>query len=71
MLVQAQVRNELLQLAVLVLELLHPPKLAYAKPAIHLLPAVEGLLRIPGSSRSAFRNDGDHGSDIIAIGVPT
>ena len=45
MLVQAQVRDELLQLAVLVLELLDPPQLADAQPAIHLLPAIEGLLR--------------------------
>lgn len=44
MLVQAQVRDELLQFAVLVLELLDPPQLADAQPAIHLLPAVECLL---------------------------
>jgi hypothetical protein len=45
--VQAQVRDELLQLAVLVLELLDPPQLADAQPAIRLLPAVERLLRYP------------------------
>ena len=47
MLVQAQIRDELLQFAVLVLELLDPPQLADAQPAIHLLPAVERLLRSP------------------------
>lgn len=47
MLVQAQVRNQLFQLPVLVLELLHLPQLADAKPAVHFLSAVEGLLRYP------------------------
>jgi hypothetical protein len=28
-------------------------------------------LRIPGSSRSVFRDDGDHRSDVIAINIPT
>ena len=46
-LVQAQVRDQLLELAVLVLELLQPPQLADAEPAVHLLPAVERLLRNP------------------------
>ena len=47
MLVRTQVRDELPQLAVLILELLDPPQLADPQPAIHLLPAVERLLRHP------------------------
>ena len=45
MLVQAQIRDELLELAILVLKLLDPPQLADVKPAIHLLSTVEHLLR--------------------------
>jgi hypothetical protein len=44
MLVQAQVRDQLLELTVLVLELLHTPHLADAQPAVHLLATVERLL---------------------------
>ena len=39
--------TQLLQIAVLVLELLQPPQLAHAEPAIELLPAIERLLRDP------------------------
>lgn len=44
MLVEAEVRNELLELAILVLELLQAPQLAHTKPAVQLLPAIKGLL---------------------------
>src|SRR4051812_19546320 len=47
MLVQAEVGDQLLQLAVLVLELLQPSQLPGAKPAVKLLPAVKRLLRNP------------------------
>jgi len=46
-LVQAQVGDQLFQLPVLVLELLHPPQLADTQPAVHLLPAIERLLGNP------------------------
>ncbi len=47
MLVQTQVRDQLLELAVLLLEQLQAPYLADAEAAINLLPAVERLLRDP------------------------
>ena len=40
MLVETEVCDELLELAILVLELLHPPQLAHAKAAIDLFSAV-------------------------------
>jgi hypothetical protein len=53
-LVQAQVRHQQLELAVHVLELLHPPQFARAQPNVHLLPSVERLL---GNARSAVTSD--------------
>jgi hypothetical protein len=47
MLVEAEVRNQPVQLPVLILELLQAPQLANPEPAVHLLPAVERLLEIP------------------------
>jgi len=44
MLVEAEIGDELLQLAVLVNELLQPPQLAHTQPAVQLIPAVERLL---------------------------
>ena len=46
-LVQAQIGDQLFQVAVLVLELLQPPQLTHAEPAIELLPTIERLLRDP------------------------
>jgi len=45
--VQTQVGNQLLQLPVLILELLQAPQFADTQTAVHLLPTVERLLRIP------------------------
>lgn len=45
--VQAQIGDQLLQVVVLVLELLQPPQLAHAQPAIELLSAIECCSEIP------------------------
>ncbi len=42
MLVQAEVRNQLLELAVLLLEQLQPPQLADTQAVVHLIPAAKG-----------------------------
>jgi hypothetical protein len=46
-LVQTEVRHQLLELPILVLKLLKPAQFAYAKTTIKLLPAVKRLLRNP------------------------
>lgn len=47
MLVEAEVGDQLLQLAVLLLEPLQTPQLADTEPTVHLLPAAERLLGNP------------------------
>ena len=75
MLIQAEIGDQLLQLAVFVLELLQAPQLAGTKPAIQLLPAVERLLRNPhppddlGHRRSRLRLLQGEGN--LLLGEPT
>jgi hypothetical protein len=50
-LVQTEVRHQLLELPMLVLKLLKPAQFAYAKTTIKLLPAEKRLLRNPHSAK--------------------
>jgi len=46
-----QVRDQLLELAVLILEQLQPTQLSHAEPGLQRLPSIEGLLGNPAIER--------------------